>query len=250
MFKAIWQLLLSVKLTIYLLFLVSLNLAIGAFYIKEYPTIFRPLNQMLFPDWFKEHSMGESWWILFLIFLLVLLGVNTFACTVDRLAALWSKRREYSFNVFFLKISPSLMHIFFLVALSGHALSIFTGTHKQFPLKTGEKIVISDLNLEVKEIRPMFWKNPLLQYPLRQCTVVLDLETPSGIHPKKLSFLHPFWFAGWSFHLDANPKSEPLMFMVLMKKDPGTRLILVGGAGLSLLMLWYFLNINKNKKEG
>jgi len=251
-FKALWQFLANVKLTLYLLFLVALNLAIGALYIKFYPDTFRPLNQLLFQDWLKAYPTGKAWWIFLLISLLVLLGINTFACTLERLTALWARRREYSFKRFFLIISPSLMHIFFLVALSGHALSIFIGTHKEIPIKTGDIITLPAFTLEIKEMRPVFWEHPLLQKSLKQCLVGLNLKTSCRTYAKELSFLHPFWFQGWSFNLDVNKKSkpgEPPRFRLLMKRDPGAKLILFGGVMLSLLMSWYFLHINQNKKE-
>ena len=252
MFKTLWQFLGNVKVTLYLLFLVALNLVIGALYIKFYPDIFRPLNQMLFQEWLKVYPTGKDWWIFTLFSLLALLGVNTFACTLERLTALWTRRREYSFKRFFLIISPSLMHIFFLVALSGHALSIFVGDHQEFPIKTGDIITLPAFTLEIKEMRPVFWEHPLLQNPLKQCMVALDIKTPSRILSEKISFLHPLWFGGWSFNLDMNRKSnpgEPPCFRLLIKRDPGSKLILFGGVMLSLLMAWYFLHINQNKKE-
>lgn len=252
MFKALWQFLANVKLTLYLLFLVALNLAIGALYIKFYPDTFRPLNQLLFQEWLTAYPTGKAWWTFSLFSLLALLGVNTFACTLERLTALWSRRQEYSFNRFFLIISPSLMHICFLVALSGHALSVFYGTHKEFPIKTGDIITLPAFTLEIKEVRPVFFENPLLQNPLKQCRVALDLKTPSRTLSKEISFLHPLWFRGWSFILDMNQKTkpgEPPCFRLLMKRDPGSKLILFGGIMLSFLMAWYFLHINQNKKE-
>ncbi len=143
MVKALWRFLASVNLSIYLLFLIALNLTIGAYYIKYYPDIFRPLNQMLFQEWFKIFGDGKSWWIFSLFFLLIFLGINTGACTLERLAGLWPKRRGSAFGQFFLKLSPSLMHIFFLIALSGHALSVFTGTQKVIPIKAGDIISVA-----------------------------------------------------------------------------------------------------------
>ena len=243
----------NVKLTLYLLFLVALNLTIGALYIKFYPDIFRPLNQMLFQEWLKAYPTGKAWWTFSLFFLLAFLGVNTFACTLERLTSLWDRRREYSFKRFFLIISPSLMHIFFLVALSGHALSIFVGTCNEVPIKTGFTIPLPDFTLAIKEIRPVFWEHQLLKNSLKQCIVILDLKAPTQTYAKKISFLHPFCFRGWSFNLDMSQKSKPGApqgFRLLIKRDFGSKLILLGGILLSFLMAWYFLNINQNKKEG
>jgi len=250
MVKALWRFLASVNLSIYLLFLIALNLTIGAYYIKFYPDIFRPLNQMLFQEWFKIFGDGKTWWIFSLFFLLIFLGINTGACTLERLTGLWPKRRGSAFGQFFLKLSPSLMHIFFLIALSGHALSVFTGSQKVIPIKAGDIIPVVFGTMGVKEVRPTFWNNPLLKNPLRQCAVALELKTASQIYSKEIRFLHPCWFQDWSLHLDVDQKSkEQLPLRIIIKKDPGSRLILLGGAFMSVLMLWYFSQLNTNNKK-
>jgi len=251
-FKSAWQFLANVKVTLYLLFLTALNLVIGALYIKFCPDIFRPLNQMLFQEWFNAYRTGKAWWIFFLFFLLALLGINTFVCTLERLTALWVRRREYSFKRFIIMISPSLMHIFFLVALSGHALSIFVGDHYEVPLKTGDTITLPPFTLKIKEIRPLFWEHPLLKNSLKQCIVALDLKASTQTYAKEMSFLHPFCFQGWRLNLDMSQKSKPgeaSGFRLLIKRDSGAKLILLGGILLSFLMAWYFLNLNQNKQE-
>ncbi len=112
------------------------------------------------------------------------------------------------------------------------------------PIKAGDTITVELGTLEVKAVRPTFWNNPLLKNPLRQCEVALNLKTASQTYPKVISFLHPCWFQGWSLHLDVDQKSkEQLPLRIIMKKDPGTRLILLGGAFMSVLMLWYFFQL-------
>ena len=249
MLGKIWKFLASVRLTIYLLFGTALNLGIAALYLKFYPQVFRPLNKMAFGEWFNAYADGRCWWLVTLLFLLLLLGINTAACTSERIVELWGKRKEYSRRRFFFYLTPSLVHLFFLAALAGHALSLFTATHKEFPFSQGDKLELPPLNIEIKEIQPEFWEHPLIVHPLRQCTVSMDIHTTNKIIPKEIRFLHPFWFQGWSFHLDANPKAKPIQYILLVKKDPGTRWILLGGVGLSLLMLWYFMEVRKNKKE-
>ena len=142
------------------------------------------------------------------------------------------------------------MHIFFLIALSGHALSVFTGSQKVIPIKAGDIIPVAFGTMGVKEVRPTFCNNPLLKNPLRQCAVALELKTASQIYSKEIRFLHPCWFQDWSLHLDVDQKSkEQLPLRIIMKKDPGSRLILLGGAFMSVLMLWYFSQLNTNNKK-
>ena len=247
MFRTIWKSLANVRLTIYLLFGVALNLGVGAWHLKFYPQVFRPLNKMAFGEWLSAYSSGHSWWLFTLLLLLLLLGINTGACTFDRIVELWGKRKEYSRRRFFLFLTPSLVHLFFLVALAGHALSLFSVNHKEFPFKPGDTINLPSLTIEIKGLQSEFWEHPLIVHPLKQCTVAMDIYPAGNIVSKEIRFLHPFQFQGWSFHLDANPKAKPIQYILLVKKDPGTRWILFGGLGLSLLMLWYFVCGNKKK---
>lgn len=250
--KRIWHFLTSVNLSIYLLFLVAINLAVGAYYIKWFPTVFRPLNKMSFSEWQAAFPTEHDWWLFVLLFLLVLLGINTAACTAERLIHLFRRRQEYPLQRFMVLIAPSLMHLFFLVALSGHALSLFVVTHKAVTLVTGETIHLPMATMTVKEARDEFWDNDFLQYPLRQSTVSLDFVTDKGTESKEIRFLRPFWLNGWKFTLDANPKvqpGEPISHRLLLKKDPGTTLILGGGALLSIVMAWYFVMVTRSRKQ-
>lgn len=247
--RALWKGLASVKLTLYLLFLVAVNLAVGAMYLRFLPDLFRPLNKMAFGDWWAAYPTGHSWWVFLLFCLLFLLGMNTAACTLDRLAALWLRRRDYRFRVFFYKICPSLTHLFFLVALSGHALSVFWVTHQELPIRKGSRITLPGLALTVQDAQAVYWDNPLLQSSLRQCAVTMELATSKGIATEEISFLHPLHLNGWALHLDVNPKVPPneLKLILLAKKDPGLALILLGGLLFSLVMAWYFLELTRNK---
>lgn len=250
--KQIWHFLTSVRVSIYLLFLVALNLAVGAYYIQWFPDIFRPLNKMSFFAWQHSFPTEHDWWLFVLLFLLVLLGMNTVACTTERLANLFGRRRDYSLHKFLVLMAPSLMHIFFLVALSGHALSLFVVTHTIVPIAKGETIVLPMATMTVKDSKDEFWDNPLLEFPLKQSTVMVDLITDKGTKSKEIRFLRPFWFNGWKFTLDANPKvqpGEPISHQLLLKKDPGTSLILTGGGLLSVVMAWYFVQVTKSRNK-
>ena len=187
-----------------------------------------------------------------LLFLLVLLGINTAACTIERLINLFRKRRDYSVQRFLVLVAPSLMHIFFLVALSGHALSLFVVVHKIVPIAQGETIVLPMATMTVKDTKDEFWDNPLLEYPLKQSTVALEFSTEKGTELKEIRFLRPVWIDGWKFTLDANPKVQPgeaISHQLLLKKDPGTTLILGGGALLSIVMAWYFVMVTRNRNR-
>jgi hypothetical protein len=68
---------------------------------------------------------------------------------------------------------------------------------------------------------------------------------------KQISFLHPLYWQGYSFHLGMDKRSSKSPELkISIKRNPGIRLILFGFTVLILLMVWYFPQINKNIKGG
>jgi len=249
--KQLWRLLASVKVSVYVLFSVAFALAAGSFYLRWRPGAFPSLNELTLQQWWELHSSPDAWWLVALLVMLLLLFINTSACTLERLVALWSKRNEYSRHRFLVLLAPSMMHLFFLISLSGHALSLVDSIHQQVPIAAGRQIDCSGFSLEVGHLEAVFWNHPLVKHPLRQCTVALNIRTPSGTVEKEIRFLHPFRLGDWTFHLAANPKAPPTAspeLSLILKKDPGVTLVLMGGALLALLLGWYFLQQIQTKK--
>jgi hypothetical protein len=76
------------------------------------------------------------------------------------------------------------------------------------------------------------------------------VQTPGETALKQISFLHPFSYQGFTFHLNMDKKAKASLLQIAIKHDPGLKLILPGFIALVLLMLWYFPQINKNIKGG
>ena len=134
MLQRIWKFCGSVGVTFYLLMLVSFNLAIASFYVKSNPQIFRPLNNFLLQDWFRlygQNNPDKIWWLWTMFGLLIALGLNTGICTLDRIRNLLAKRQNMDMRVFLLKITPSFIHICFLIMLSGHLISMISGFNRR-----------------------------------------------------------------------------------------------------------------------
>ena len=84
---------------------------------------------------------------------------------------------------------------------------------------------------------------------VKQCTVSLDLETPEEKTLKQISFLHPLFWQGLSFHLVMDKKAQAPKMKLIVRKDPGVKLILWGFTAMVLLMLWYFPQMNIGDKR-
>jgi hypothetical protein len=253
--KKIWHLCGSVKLTFYLLLFISLNLLTASFYVKAYPRVFGPLNNLLFQEWLRlygKYQPEKIWWLLTLSVLLIAFGINIAVCTVDRLLALWSKRDQMGKGVLFLRTSPSLIHICFSIVLAGHFLSMVAGFNRSIDVIPGQ---IADLpsqdTISVLDRTCDDYDSPqIIRGYIKQCTVSVELETPFKKSPERIRFLDPLSWHGLSFHLVAEKKPGAPKMKIIIKKDPGVKFILGGFTAMVLLMLWYFPQMNKTTRGG
>lgn len=187
-----------------------------------------------------------------LLGLLTALGINIFACTTDRIYSLYSLRKEMSFKEFFFKITPSLIHMCFLIILSGHLLSLVTGFNRDVAITTEAKnTCLAQPNIHVINRECDFYDSPeVLKGYLKQCTVYLELQKAEEMTIKQISFLKPVLWESLSFHLTMDKKAKTPALKISIKRDPGLKFILSGFTILSLLMPWYFLTLHKNTKGG
>ncbi len=255
MLKTIWRFCGNVRLTFWLLILISCTLAIGSYFIRYSPQVFRPLNSLLFQEWFRAYGeayTSKIWWLWVLFSLLIALGINTMACTIDRLYVLWKKRRQMGSGEFFSKTIPSLIHICFLVILSGHLLSLVSGMNREISvIPESENILPGQSSVSVLDQDCDFYSSPdLLKGLLKQCAVSLEFRRPGESTFKKIGFLRPFFWHGFSFHLVRDKKADGPGLKIAVKRDPGLKLILTGFTAMVLLMLWYFPKLHKDNKGG
>jgi len=251
MVKRIWDFCGDIKVNFWLIFAIALNLAAGTYFIKFNPNLFKPLNHSLVQDWFIKYGQyqpGQSWWIVLLFALAFFLGINTFVCAVKRLAQLWPQRKQYGFRMFFVKISPSLIHLCFLAILAGHFFSLTAIYEQNVPVHLNQQIVLPQGNsVEVLSREIEHYTTPAaFEGALKQCSVVLKLQSPQTSEIRELRVLNPIYWQGMSIHLDVltkknsqNNAADPELKLII-KKDPGAALVIVSFAVLCLLMFWYF----------
>jgi hypothetical protein len=253
MVRSIWRFLGSINLTIWLLLGIAFNLAVGSRYAKHLPKVYAQLNFLRFQEWLTGNGTDCSWWVWSLFFLLFLFGVNTAVCTTERLFDLLRRRKDYSFGAFAVLVSPSLMHLCFLVIISGHAVSQFTADVRQMPVKKDARLSLPSAVIIVNGSRCSFRTEPALAGQALECAAVLSLSSPSGTVTRELGVLHPIFWEEYSIHLamagKTNPGETPAMKLVV-KRDPGLPLIIFGNALLCLLMLWYFPIILRKQNGG
>lgn len=253
MLRTTWRFLGSVNLTIGLLLAISLNLAVGSQYAKYHKATFNQLNFLRFQDWIGITGTPDSWWIWTLFALLFLFGANTAVCTADRMIFLLKKRRDYRTGAFVVMISPSVMHICFLIVIAGHAISQFTADIRQLPITDGARLSLSSGAVSVERSECTYRTEPGLTGLAARCSATLSWSSPKGTETREVGILSPLFWNGYSIHLNVLGKpvqGEAPRLNLIIKKDPGLSFILLGNSVLCILMLWYFPIILRNRNGG
>lgn len=251
MIKKLWDLSADMKVNFWLILAISINLAVGSYYIKFMPDLFKSLNHAFIQDWFAEYGQYQFvhvLWLVFLFALAFLLGITTFVCVVKRINQLWPQRKQLGCRVFSVRLSPSLIHLCFLIILAGHFSSLVVGYSQTFLLQLNQKITLPEgISVEAMDQRFEYYSAPeVIRGDIKQCTAVLKIQSPDTTEIRELSVLHPIHWNGWSMHLDFFVKNNAQKtravpeLKLIVKKDPGVAPVILCFAVLCLLMFWYF----------
>jgi hypothetical protein len=257
MFKRAWKIAAAVQTTFWLLGLITLFFVIGSIYFRFETRLLPQLNFQLIQDWMANigwQHPGVSWWFFILLFLLLLLGINTVACSIDRLRQLLTPRRRSAKLEFAVTLTPTVIHLVFIVVLCGHLLSSFTGSVEKVSCAAGQTIELSGQRfLQVRAIHHATHDHPQsLQGKLKAASADLHFHSPSFDGYFTTAILSPVFRAGYSFHLDSIDKyARTSELRLIIRRDAGIRIIIPGLLVIILLMAWYFpaLRVSKNKSN-
>jgi len=177
---------------------------------KNYVLI-NSLNSMRIQDWLLTQGVsnfGKSWWVFALLFVLLLLGVNTVACACSRILALLPKRKSMGWRAFSVTITPSLIHILFLVALAGHLVSSAFSTQVKFPLARGSEYELpGGTRVTVADIRTDYYpETSYMKNRIKEVTAILDIQESEGSSQASVSYGIPLSIRGWNLRLDMKKK--------------------------------------------
>ncbi len=247
--RKIWNFLNDLKLTYWLLLLICMNLAIGSFYLKYSFSVFHTLNRYLLQDWFQyvgQDHIGQIWWIVSLFLLLFVLFLNTWACMINRLIALLKRRQGMSSRLFWIKVAPSVIHICFIIIISGHFLSEVSGSNQVIKLAKKQVISIEDksepFGIRVTEVKMQKHSQPgMLKGRVKSCSAKLIIVDGHNNYHRSVSILKPVTWNGYSIHLKLTKARKDNPELVLqVKNDPGIPYIILGFALMMICMCWYF----------
>lgn len=275
MIRKLWNFIGDIRLSFWLLLAAAALFFTGSLYTSLDFSYFKAMNELRIQDWLSRElpaRPGANWWLVPLIAVLFLLGMNTVICTLNRAFALFSARTKTDYR-FVLSLLPSAVHILFITVMLGHAVTITTGSWTRLPLAEGAELKIdpSIPPLTVDTIKDEFFpEGSLLANRIRQTTVLLT----GGSGEIRLSYLDSIRYGAHRLHLDMvkkkNPgdhenrhaqmadsketcnrsetfrsgerKREPAQEIYLLAiTDPGLPVILASFSLILVIMTWYFI---------
>ncbi|HPJ38385.1 MAG TPA: hypothetical protein PLT75_08070 [Spirochaetota bacterium] len=264
--KQIWNFLKSLQLTFWLLFIITAMFIAGSLYSRADYSFFEAMNNKPIITWLSEigiHTLHKTWWIILLFISMALLAVNTVACAADRLYIIWPKRKNISLRIFLTLISPSIIHILFIIVLFGHFLTFTVISHQRYPVEKGTLLTLpNNVQLRINDITMINYPpDSYLKDRLMNGILSVSEITQSGENNYSIKFLEPVSLNGAYLHIDVakrvTPESnttvcsraevkrtEQVMpqFYLLYTEDPGLMVIVVFLFIMIGFLFWYYGN--------
>lgn len=228
--KKIYEIIISLRTSLWLLFLLALFFIAGAVVMPFYPE-FSSIDIPLF-KWLVKQPSEATWWLWGAVGLIALLSANTLFCSIESIL----KKRKVTH--WLLLISPQIIHIGFLFILLAHLLGAVGSYHYKVAMAEGYQIKIAeDELLRVKsidiELDPQGYVNDWS----------LDVEYLSGglvIEEDRIAPNSPSQHSGLNIIVnDVQP--YPKAALLQINRDPGALWALAGGmlftAGILILIV-------------
>jgi hypothetical protein len=156
---------------------------------------------------------------------------------------LWPFRRKMGLRALSIRVSPSFIHLCFLVILGGHGISLVAGFNGVIPAVPGSVADVPGQG-QVHVLQGDCERYPgpgPLQGRIKQCAALLRLEAAGRTEVREVRIMEPVVLGETTFPLDlARGKSLGPNLTILIKEDPGRRFIFWGFVFLIICMLWYF----------
>lgn len=252
-----WKFLGDVRLSLWLIYALFADILVGSMIMQRYPELFYPLKDQFLQQWllsYGERNIHLTWWFFVALLLLFLLALTTIVCGTDRAVATIARFRGDDIRGSFLKLSPTVVHVGFLLLLAGQLVSHTLGVNSHGNiLAVGGAVEVpgSGIKLVLQDMKVGFFGRDTrflgMAGKVRDCAGTLAVVDSGVIHERRISINRPAWYKGWSFFIeDFYPKSRgakrPPYINLVIRKDPGIKLMAAGsivfGLGLIMYLLW------------
>ncbi len=268
LFKTIWQKICSIHLTVALCLMITADSAWGYFCLNRHADLFEPLNDIGLVEWiatFGRHNLSHTLWLMLLLVLLFLLGLNTFACTTDRVLGLVSARSRMGARRFFFRLAPHVMHYAVLIILSGYlGTYLFARVLDSRTLVPGGSMTLpgTAATITFDAFDPIYYEGdalPAFENRVLMPRARLTLTRGDDVSTAVLAYNRPVRFEGYGIFLkNFNPTmrsggmSGRTRIDLSLRRDPGVRLYIPGMFLFTVGLVMYLVErvfYKKNKKE-
>ena len=215
--KLLWRLLVSIELCLVLLALICGGMAIGSFCLSnEYGAA---INAMPLLVWLREVPAGAAWWLWVILALLLLLVVNTVACSFETLRSRWGKGGVLPM------ISPQFIHAGFLLIVVAHLLSAVGADVQQVEVGEGMTLRIPQgMTFGIAAIEASFSSRGMPT--AMSAELVTDLRTPEK--RVTISPNHPWFSGGYGVYLKQAELFPFKRVLLELHREPGAGMALAG----------------------
>lgn len=226
--KNLYKILISLKLTIVLTYIIVAVTMAGSFVIIYHSDTFDTIDRSLLIDWIRQSGFSSSWWIIVLVSLVFAFALNTIFCTCDRLYSLfrsWRGRKIRSDEeeetlltedirkgggIRMRTFLPYIAHIGFLIALSGHLSgSIWGFRGDDIVAQEGEEVKIEPTKDISMKIGPMNMKVGKRGYPEEMSAEISLLSQGRTLKKKIVEINRPLMYGRLAVYIK-NIQSIPV----------------------------------------
>lgn len=273
--KRIFEIIGDLRLAFFLILSCGAVMWIGALYASADFELFDSMNGVRIQEWFFTtgiENIGITWWLPLLFIIFTLLVINTLACTFIRVSALIPLRKKIGAIRFMILLSPSIIHLLFVLMLTGHFAGFVLIKHSRVPIAEGEEVIIEPLGkVKILSIEHKFYPDStLVNNRVKQSEVKVLAYEQNGSKEVEIKFLEPLLVRGSLIQLDMkkikkdqmvvphddetcnreedyhykekNSSVIPQLYLI-STYDPGLWILLPGFSLIILVMGWYFFHI-------
>jgi len=230
---------LSLKTAVWTLFALVVLFFIGSYMMPMHREIFGPMNEDLLYHWAENiatRNLWQTWWLFAALAGLVLLTINTIACSLQAIQGKWSRAD------FLLRISPQIIHLGFLFILLAHLLGAGWGYRLSGTLPEGGSAALpEDRAIFVRNISASVDGNG---YLTDWSAAIYVLENGARVKAGILGPNQPLFYKGVGFYLKSlSDEGRPVVHL-MVNKDPGAVWALLGsilfmlGSSTLLVLKW------------
>ena len=215
---------LSLKTTVWLLFILVCLFFIGSYMMPVHREVFAAMNEDILFHWVTDvavSSMWYTWWLFGAAAVLAALTLNTILCSIEAVRGRWTR------SDFLLRISPQVMHAGFLFILLAHLLGAGWGYKLSGIMPEGSYAPLpEERSLLLKKITV---KTDARGFMLDWAADAELYENNQVVKRGTLGPNAPLFYNGTGVYLKSLNFDRGPAAILVVAKDPGAVWALVGG---------------------